>query len=364
MSQVYQFLLRPLLFRFDPETAHRLAIASCRTISESKQLQSLVGNVCRYQHPSLVQNLWGQEFSNPLGLAAGFDKDIAAPFAYQSLGFGFAEMGSITAYAQPGNPLPRLFRLERDRALLNRLGFNNRGATDTAKALAAIDLEAALKIPLGINLGKSKITPLDQAAADYCASFRLLAPFASYFVINVSSPNTPGLRDLQAISQLAEILKQIQLENSKNIPILVKVAPDLAPTDLQAIAHLALELKLSGIIATNTTISRENLQDQSFNHAPGGISGKPLKAKSTKAISLIWQSTEGKLPIIGVGGISSIEDAWQKICAGASLLQIYTGWVYEGPLVVKRILQGLVGKLQENGFERIQEAVGSGHSQF
>jgi dihydroorotate dehydrogenase len=359
MSSVYQ-LLRPWLFRLDPEQAHRLAIATCQRISESQQLQNLVGSACKYEHPSLVQDLWGQKFSNPLGLAAGFDKNADAPYAYQSLGFGFAEMGSITAYSQPGNPSPRLFRLESDRALLNRLGFNNRGAEDTAKSLVKLDLSTkTLKIPLGINLGKSKITPLEKAAEDYRASFRLLAPFASYFVINVSSPNTPGLRDLQAISQLKEILNQIQLENSQNIPILVKVAPDLADPDLQAIAHLALELRLSGIIATNTTISRENLQNQSFAQSPGGISGKPLNARSTQAISLIWQTTQGKLPIIGVGGIFSVEDAWEKIRAGASLLQIYTGWVYEGPLVVKQILQGLVKKLKEHDFENIQQAVGT-----
>jgi dihydroorotate dehydrogenase len=361
LSQVYQHLLRPLLFSLDPEIAHKIAIATCEKISQSKRLQTIVGNVCTYSHPSLEQKLWGQKFINPLGLAAGFDKDAVAPFAWQSFGFGFAECGSITAHAQTGNPLPRLFRLKSDRALLNRMGFNNCGAEATANALEQIktNLGKFAPIPLGINLGKSKTTPLEQAADDYCLSFRLLAPFASYFVINVSSPNTPGLRDLQAIAQLEIILKRIQIENKQNLPILVKVAPDLNPTDLQAIAYLAVELKLSGIIATNTTISRKNLQDQTFANAPGGISGKPLSTLSTQAIALLWQATEGKLPIIGVGGIFSAEDAWEKITAGASLLQIYTGWVYEGPLVVKQILKGLVAKLQENRFEHIQQAIGS-----
>lgn len=361
-SQVYQQVLRPGLFQLDPEVAHGLAIGACGQISRSLVLQKLVSWVCQYQHPALSQNLWGYTFPNPLGLAAGFDKAAIAPFAWQCLGFGFAEVGSITAEAQPGNPRPRLFRLVRDRALLNRLGFNNPGAAATAAALAELDLPHKLGIPLGINLGKSKITPLDQAATDYCNSFQLLAPFASYFVINVSSPNTPGLRDLQAIAQLAEILGAVQAVNPTQIPVLVKVAPDLSDQDLQAIALLSLELKLAGIIATNTTISHQNLQDQSYAQSSGGISGRPLAARSTEVIRLLWQVTQGHLPIIGVGGIESAEGAWQKITAGASLLQIYTGWVYEGPLVVKQILQGLVAKLEQQGLSHIQEAIGLGQT--
>jgi dihydroorotate dehydrogenase len=369
LSQVYQFVLRPLLFRMDAEAAHKLAIAFCQRVSESAQLQSLVSAACSYQHPSLRQSLWGMEFNNPLGLAAGFDKEAIAPYAWCSFGFGFAEVGSITAQAQPGNPLPRLFRLERDRAILNRMGFNNRGAAATAAALTKLG-SPAYKIPLGINLGKSKITPLDQAAADYCQSFRLLQPFADYFVINVSSPNTPGLRDLQAIAHLTEILIAIQSENTRDLPILVKVAPDLDNQDLQAIAQLAMSLKLAGIIATNTTISRANLKTvalanhQSPQTEAGGISGKPLAVRSTESIALLWQVTQGQLPIVGVGGIFTAEDAWAKITAGASLLQIYTGWVYESPLVIKKILAGLVQKLQQHGFEQINQAIGSQNHKF
>ncbi|MDX1978282.1 MAG: quinone-dependent dihydroorotate dehydrogenase [Pseudanabaenaceae cyanobacterium bins.68] len=358
LAQVYQQILRPGLFQLEPEVAHGLAIAVCTQISRRASWQKLVSQVCQYQHPALSQNLWGLEFPNPLGLAAGFDKGAIAPFAWQSLGFGFGEVGSITAHAQPGNPPPRLFRLPRDRALLNHLGFNNPGAAAVAEALSRLDLAQNLTIPLGINLGKSKITPLAQAAEDYCHSFQLLAPFAGYFVINVSSPNTPGLRDLQAIAHLEQILTQIQALNSTQIPILVKVAPDLDDQDLQAIALLAMGLNISGIIATNTTISRQNLIDQTYAQAPGGISGQPLAARSTEVIRVIWQASQGQLPIIGVGGICSPEDAWQKITAGASLLQIYTGWVYEGPFVIKQILQGLVKKLEQQGLNHIQAAIG------
>lgn len=367
LHQVYQFGLRRLLFAIDPELAHQWAIAFCQTVSNSPQLQSVVSKVCAYENSRLSQKLWGLEFANPVGLAAGFDKDAIAPCAWSSLGFGFAEVGTITAHAQTGNPQPRLFRLPADLAVLNRMGFNNRGAEATAVFLADYLPHHPLTTPLGINLGKSKITPLLEAKDDYLNSFQLLKDFGDYFVANVSSPNTPNLRDLQAVDQLQEIIQALQSANSQNKPILVKIAPDLNDADICAVVSLCMDLGVAGIMATNTTIARHNLKTQvlsatgqPLSQEAGGISGNPLKERSTQVIRLIWQETNGKLPIIGIGGIFSADDAWSKITAGASLVQIYTGWIYQGPTVVKQILQGLVQKLDEKGFKHISEAVGSG----
>jgi dihydroorotate dehydrogenase len=374
INQIYQQTLRRLLFALDPEVAHKSAIALCKSISDSAFLQTAIGNICAYKHGGthtegnrLHQKLWGIEFANPVGLAAGFDKDAIAPNAWASLGFGFAEMGSITYHAQPGNPKPRLFRLKRDRAVLNRMGFNNHGAVAVADYLR--NYQAAhpfpLGTPLGINLGKSKITSLDEAAQDYLESFKLLKDFGDYFVINVSSPNTPGLRDLQAVDQLNGILVAIQLENANSKPLLVKIAPDLADDDIREVVSLCQSHQVSGIIATNTSIARRNLKTTTLpttgkllTEEAGGISGQPLRLRSTEVIRLIYQTTDGKLPIVGVGGIFNADDAWEKITAGASLIQIYTGLIYEGPLVVRQILEGLVQKLDEIGLDNISQAVG------
>lgn len=366
LNQVYQFGLRPILLNIDPERSHKLAIACCQGISDSPQLRSLVHKLCAFEHPRLQQKLWGIEFDNPIGLAAGFDKDAIAIGAWSSLGFGFAEVGTITAYPQPGNPTPRLFRLPADLAILNRMGFNNRGAEATAIALKAYREKHQLNYPLGINLGKSKITPLEQAWQDYASSFKLLKQLGDYFVVNVSSPNTPGLRDLQNTEQLISILAAVQAENTLNKPILVKIAPDLHNDDILQIVSTCLAHNVAGIIATNTTISRDRLTTKilpitgkSVTEEAGGLSGKPLKARSTEAIAIIWQATNGKLPIIGVGGIFSAEDAWEKIVAGASLVQIYTSLIYQGPFIVSQILKGLLQKLDECGLENISQAVGS-----
>jgi dihydroorotate dehydrogenase len=366
LTQVYQYSLRNLFFALDPEVAHKSAIAFCQALSNSTLLRSPVAKLCSYQHDYLHQKLWEIEFANPVGLAAGFDKDAIAPNAWASMGFGFAEMGSITFHAQAGNPQPRLFRLPSDRAVLNRMGFNNRGAAATAAYLGNYLAKHKLDVPLGINLGKSKITPLEKAASDYLESFKLLKDYGDYFVVNVSSPNTPGLRDLQAVGQLQGILSVLQAENANTKPLLVKIAPDLADDDIRQIVGLCLLHQVSGIIATNTSIARNNLSTQilratgkPLTEEAGGISGQPLKARSTEVIRLVYQATSGNLPIIGVGGIFTADDAWEKITAGASLVQIYTGWIYQGPLIVRQILEGIVQKMKEVGFRQISQAIGS-----
>jgi dihydroorotate dehydrogenase len=371
---IYQVAIRPLLFdllRTDPEWLHQQTIQSLSWLSQtdihpaaSWVNRSLQKSLC-LKDSRLEQTLFGLQFPNPLGLAAGFDKDGIAASIWSSLGFGFAELGTVTFVAQPGNPRPRLFRLPIDKAALNRMGFNNSGAAAMATRLAKSQPELGWSIPIGINLGKSKVTPLEAAAEDYLNSFRLLKELGDYFVVNVSSPNTPGLRSLQDAAMLSAILDLLQNENQSQKPIFVKIAPDLEWEAIADIISLAKTYKLGGIIATNTTISREGLQTQIISQTgkspqeeAGGISGRPLRDRSTEVIRFIWQQTQGKIPIIGVGGIFSTEDAWEKITAGASLIQVYTGWIYQGPMMVRQILKGLLSKLKENNLISISEAVG------
>ena len=277
-------------------------------------------------------------------------------------------MGTITAHAQSGNPQPRVFRLPSDRAILNRMGFNNRGAVATAADLQNYLQAHKLRIPLGINLGKSKITEIADAKLDYAESLRSLYEFGDYFVVNVSSPNTPNLRDLQATDQLCAILAELNPINIQNKPILVKIAPDLNDADIVEVVKASQAYGVAGIIATNTTISRQNLTTthlamtgKPVSEEAGGISGQPVRDSSLEVINLIWQTTQGCLPIIGVGGIFTVEDAWQKIMAGAAIVQVYTGLIYEGPMIVKNISQGLVAKLEAHGLENIQQAIGLAH---
>jgi dihydroorotate dehydrogenase len=371
---IYQSLLRPVLFtglKADPETLHDQTLQLLQWLDRPGNLQQWLRDRCCqtfcYSQPSLTQTLWGQQFANPIGLAAGFDKDGVAAGIWPDFGFGFAELGTVTAHAQSGNPLPRLFRLPLDQAALNRMGFNNLGAAALATRLRARAAEErAITFPLGINLGKSKITPLETAAADYVQSFQLLQGLGDYFVVNVSSPNTPGLRSLQAADQLAPILAQLQQVNQGHQPLLVKIAPDLSEDEIKTVIDLARKYDLAGMIATNTTIWREGLQTQitpitgnPIADEAGGISGKPVKARSTEIIRLIYRETQGQLPIIGVGGVFTAADAWEKITAGASLVQIYTGWFYEGPWMVRRILQGLAQRIADRGLASIAAAVGT-----
>ncbi|QHG19160.1 quinone-dependent dihydroorotate dehydrogenase [Nostoc sp. ATCC 53789] len=367
---IYKFAISPLLFnvvKTDPEWLHQQTIRSFSWLSQTPTSwtnQRLQKSLCLYDS-RLEQNLFGLNFPNPVGLAAGFDKDGVAAGIWSNLGFGFAELGTVTFHAQPGNPHPRLFRLPLDKAALNRMGFNNLGAAAMAARLTKEKQESTHLIPIGINLGKSKVTPLEEAAQDYLDSFRLLKDLGDYFVVNVSSPNTPGLRSLQDASMLSAILNLLQQENTSHKPIFVKIAPDLEWEAIADIISLAKTYNLAGIIATNTTIRRDGLKTQVINQTgkspqeeAGGISGEPLRDHSTEVIRFIWQQTQGEIPIIGVGGIFSPEDAWEKITAGASLIQVYTGWIYEGPLMVRRILEGLLVLLEQSGFNSIKEAVG------
>ncbi len=373
---IYQLAVRPLLFsafKADPELVHKQSLALLHSIDSTPTSPltklakaSFQQYFCRADR-QLEQSLFGLNFNNPVGLAAGFDKDGIAAGMWQYLGFGFAELGTVTYHPQPGNPQPRLFRLPQDRAALNRMGFNNLGSAAMAEALKQRQ-HSDFTIPIGINLGKSKIAPLEDAATDYLGSFRQLKDLGDYFVINVSSPNTPNLRDLQAIAPLRVIFDTLQQENQGQKPILVKIAPDLAWEDISAIVELSQASKLAGIIATNTTIDRSQLTTKTIattgkkvTEEAGGISGAPVRQKSTEVIRFIHQQTGGSLPIIGVGGIFTADDAWEKITAGASLIQVYTGWTYNGPWMVDRILTGLLAKLETQGLSSISAAVGIGN---
>jgi len=387
---IYKGLVRPLLFsglKTDPEWLHKTTLQWLGSLNEQRGsaamtlLRKQIQQRCSYAESRLNQSCFGLQFPNPVGLAAGFDKDGAAAGLWSDFGFGFAEMGTVTWHAQAGNPQPRLFRLIEDEAVLNRMGFNNLGAQALAARLRKVNAQAhpgsepssqvsqaqtASAAPLGINLGKSKITPLDQAVEDYCASFEVLKDLGDYFVVNVSSPNTPGLRQLQAAEQLTPILAGLQTLNTERRPLLLKIAPDLSDADIAAIVEVALAQKLAGIIATNTTIDRSNLKTQRLvatgnlvADEAGGLSGAPLRQRSTEVIRFIHRETQGKLPIVGVGGVASAADAWDKITAGASLVQLYSGWVYEGPEMMRHLLKGLAERLAQEGFSGIDEAVGT-----
>jgi dihydroorotate dehydrogenase len=355
----------------NPEGAHQQMLKTLSTIERSrhslwgKWLLAQFEQSFGFSDPRLSQTLWGLNFDRPLGLAAGCDKDGIAAGVWNSLGFGFAELGAVTLHAQPGNPRPRLFRLPLDKAALNRLGANNQGAQTMATTLEQAWQRQPRQIPIGINLCKSKITSLEEAAEDYTGTFRYLKDRADYFVVNVSSPNTPGLRSLQAGEQLEPILAALQAENQGKRPILIKISPDLDWDAIATILELATTYQLAGIIATNTTTRRDKLNTKilaatgrDIQEEAGGISGLPIRQRSTEVIRFIWQKTQGQLPIIGVGGIFTPDDAWEKITAGASLLQVYTGWIYQGPWMVRSILEGLVAKLEAKGLSHLKEAVG------
>lgn len=358
--------------RRNPESGHKLLIESLKKIDQwsritrSPLLFQALDQSFSYPDARLTQQCWGLTFPNPVGLAAGCDKDGEAAALWPHLGFGFAELGGVTLHGQPGNPRPRLFRLPLDQAVLNRLGGNNQGAKVVAERLQQTWNACPRSTPVGINLIKSKITPLEAATEDYVQSFQVLENVADYFVVNVSSPNTPGLRSLQSSEELGKILAGLQAVNGNNKPLLVKIAPDLTWAEIDQILDLAKTYQLAGLVATNTTLRRDGLKTeilaatgQDLQTEAGGISGAPLRQRSTEIIRYLYRKTEGTLPIIGVGGIFSAEDAWEKIQAGASLLQLYTGWIYQGPWLIRDILQGLTQKLEEQGLDHIQQAVGS-----
>ncbi|MEM9566685.1 MAG: quinone-dependent dihydroorotate dehydrogenase [Cyanobacteria bacterium P01_E01_bin.34] len=361
---MYSHTLRPLLFRIDPEWLHRWAIAQSRWLALNPYLHPLLSGLAAPRDSRLQQVVLGLTFQHPVGLAAGFDKSAEAIALWPRIGFAFSEVGTITARAQPGNPLPRLFRLPADEAVINRYGFNNQGANAVAQRLTT-DPRSPAGFPVGLNLGKSKVTPLGDAPSDYLNSFQQLYPYGDYFVVNVSSPNTPGLRKLQSRENLERIVLLLQDHNSEHKPLLVKIAPDLTWEQLDELLEFVLSADIAGIIATNTTLQRGGLITREIaqtgrppSEESGGLSGPPVRAKSTEMVRYIYTHTDGKLPIIGVGGIDSAEAAWEKIAAGASLVQLYTGLVYKGPGLPSQIVRGLISKLEEYGFSTISEAVG------
>jgi dihydroorotate dehydrogenase len=346
----------------DAETAHGLAAAALGVLQRSPAVRRRIA--VPPPPPALAVQALGRTFTTPVGLAAGFDKRAEMYNALGALGFGAVEVGTITALPQPGNPRPRLFRLPADRALINRMGFNNPGAEAAAAAIRAHPPEGVV---LGVNVGKSKVTPLEQAAEDYATSARLLGPLAHYLVVNVSSPNTPGLRSLQSVESLRPILAAVQRELAALAsppPLLVKIAPDLADEDIDAVADLALEAGLAGVIATNTTVAREGLglrtpRARIEQAGPGGLSGPPLRPRSLAVIRRLHARTAGTLTIVGVGGIESAEHAWEAIRAGASLVQVYTAFAYHGPTLARDINAGLAAKLAASGAARIADVVGA-----
>ncbi len=344
---VYDLLFRHALARVDAERAHRLGFRAVR-----------VGRpvLARLPGADAPVAAMGLSFPHPLGLAAGFDKNAEGIDALAALGFGHVEVGTVTGEPQPGNPQPRLFRLTDDRAVVNRMGFNNDGAEAVARRLAARGRTRSDRPGpvLGVNIGKTKLVPDDDQAAveaDYRKSAGLLAPYADYLVVNVSSPNTPGLRSLQAVERLAPLLDAVRDEADRatrgsRVPLLVKIAPDLADDDVLAVADLALDRGLDGIIATNTTISREGLAtdaDRVGRIGAGGLSGRPLRSRATEVVRLLRQRVGPDLTLIGVGGITTVDDARERLAAGATLLQAYTAFVYEGPLWPRRLVRGLAG---------------------
>ena len=345
----YERILRPLLFRLDPETAHNMAMTTLARVSQNRLL---LGLLARERDPRLERTVFGLKFPNPVGLAAGMDKNAAALPAWEALGFGFVEAGTVTAKPQPGNPKPRIFRLPEQRALINRLGFNNDGADAVAARLQRLQRSGRWpKIPVGLNLGKSKVTPVEEAAADYVYSFERLYAFGDYFVLNVSSPNTPGLRTLQGREALDGLLRAVQGKNSQLSalnhqlspkPVLVKIAPDLEFSQIEEILDLVKIHQLAGIIATNTTLDKSSLPER-WREEEGGLSGAPLRKKSTQIVEFIARRTS--VPVIAAGGIFDARSAWEKIDAGAALVQIYTGFIYRGPGLVGELCRGLGRKL-------------------
>ena len=340
---LYDKVLRPAAFLIDPERVHEGAMwALERGLFQSRP----------FADPRLKQALFGTQFDNPLGLAAGFDKNAAALNYWDRLGFGFVECGTVTFHAQEGNERPRLFRVPEDHALINRLGFNNVGARAVATRLAA----ATPRIPVGVNLGKSKITPIEQAAMDYRESFQLLHSFGSYFVVNVSSPNTPGLRTLQEKGPLTEILAALrEIDDAR--PLFVKVAPDLTLNALNDVVEVAMGAKVTGLIATNTTVERGGLTADPGED--GGLSGAPLLVRSNEILAHLFRTCPREMILMGVGGIFTGEDIYRKIRLGAHLCQVYTGWIYGGPHMVPDALEKLVLLMQRDGVSSLAEIRGA-----
>lgn len=356
--QLYRDIVRPQLFARDPEDIHHLTIAGLAGISPLAHAAAHKAFAPR--HPMLQQTLWGTVFASPIGLAAGLDKNAEAVMAWGGMGFGFAEVGTVTPRAQSGNPRPRLFRLPEDKAFINRMGFNNKGAEAMHRRLMGPRL-----CPVWVNIGKNKNTAQAHAAQDYRFCVQALHGVADALVVNVSSPNTPGLRDLQSAEALAEILGVVlneaerqRVHSLRHVPVLLKLAPDLAEEDFVSAVASAKLAGVSGLVISNTTLSREGLHGEHKGEA-GGLSGAPLRQRSTELVRLARKVVGPELPIVGVGGVFSTDDAYEKITAGATLVQVYSGFIYGGPELPAQLAAGLVRRLQADGFAHISEAVGS-----
>ncbi len=338
---MYKLIIRPLLFWFDPEEVHYFTFSLIRFLSKIPGFSWLFKSLYLVNDKRLEREVFGLKFKNPVGLAAGFDKDAKLYQELSNFGFGFIEIGTLTPIGQEGNPKKRLFRLKEDSAIINRMGFNNGGVKEAVERLKKNN-----NVLIGGNIGKNKRTPNENATQDYEICFEALFDYVDYFVVNVSSPNTPNLRELQDKKPLTELLQTLQNKNSakpKQKPILLKIAPDLTDEQLQDIIDIVNETKIAGIIATNTTISREGLQSENKSEM-GGLSGKPLTQRATEVIRFLSQKSNNAFPIIGVGGIHSAQDALEKLEAGASLIQLYTGFIYEGPQLVKDINTAILKK--------------------
>lgn len=336
---MYKHLIRPLLFKFDPESVHHFTFSSLRKLFRIPGMPSLIRKRFQLEDPLLEREVFGLKFKNPVGLAAGFDKDAKLFRELSSFGFGFIEIGTLTPRPQPGNEKKRLFRLKEDEAIINRMGFNNGGVAEAVERL-----KKNKNVLIGGNIGKNKDTPNAKAVDDYILCFDALFDHVDYFVVNVSSPNTPNLRELQDKEPLTNLLNELQQRNDRKQvprPILLKIAPDLTDSQLLDIIDIVKETKIAGVIATNTTISREGLRSEVKKEA-GGMSGKPLRERSTEVIRFLSEKSNSAFPIIGVGGIHSAEDALEKLNAGASLVQLYTGFIYEGPHLIKEINRAII----------------------
>ncbi|MFC1407697.1 quinone-dependent dihydroorotate dehydrogenase [Streptacidiphilus sp. N1-12] len=362
---MYRLLFNLVFRRMDPERAHHLAFFWIRLAASVPGLRSVLRSVLAPEDPALRVKALGMDLPGPFGLAAGFDKNAVGIDGLAMLGFDYVEIGTVTAEPQPGNPAPRLFRLIEDRALVNRMGFNNEGSAVVAARLAA--RPGSSRTVVGVNIGKTKVVPEAEAVADYVTSTERLARHADYFVVNVSSPNTPGLRNLQAVDQLRPLLTAVRetldaKATRGHIPLLVKIAPDLADVDIDQVADLALELGLDGIIATNTTIGREGLRTDPAKveaAGAGGLSGAPLRARSLEVLGRLHARTGDRLTLVSVGGIENADDAWARITAGATLIQGYSAFIYEGPFWCRRLHRGLSARLRASGHGTLSEAVGA-----
>lgn len=363
---LYSSIAKPVLFRMDPEKAHHLVIDGLHTAGRVPGMNGLLHSMYGVKEsPELAVDLFGIHFPHPVGLAAGLDKNGKSVDGFSSIGFGFAEVGTVTPKGQSGNELPRLFRLPPDEALINRMGFNNDGAAAMADKLSRRTIH---RIPIAVNIGKNKVTPNERAHEDYRSCIKVLYTHGDFFVVNISSPNTPDLRALQHGDELRTLLSEVLEEigqqasnlGSKPKPVLVKIAPDMTDEQLELTVATIKDSGVSGIIATNTTLSREGLTHSNAGEA-GGLSGVPVRERSTEVIRAVYRQTEGKLPIIGSGGIFTAADAYDKIRAGASLVEIYTALIYKGPAVLRELTDGLRDKLRKDGYRSILEAVGADH---